>query len=234
MTSARSRFIAPSHRARADDGRTRSFSSTNSARRAFPPARAWTCGPTRTSISPRLRICSKARSSIATASARTPVIEPGAVNLMTAGSGIVHSERSPRGSARETGRASTACRRGSLCPTGKEELDPALRSRRRGWAAGRGGWRVPAPGCSWALYGAPPRQRRSHSPTIYADIELGAGVRTADRRRSRRTRGDGSWWRSEPRRRIARRRGGRAPQVPISTRRAQAASSMNGSPSAAT
>ena len=40
------------------------------------------------------------------------LIEPGAINLMTAGSGIVHSERSPQRCGR-TARASTACRPGS-------------------------------------------------------------------------------------------------------------------------
>ena len=45
------------------------------------------------------------------------VIEPGAINLMTAGRGIVHSERSPRRSGRAA-RASTACRPGLRCPTG--------------------------------------------------------------------------------------------------------------------
>ena len=41
-------------------------------------------------------------------------IEPGDVNWMTAGRGIVHSERSPA-EARPAGRACTASRRGSRC-----------------------------------------------------------------------------------------------------------------------
>ena len=43
-------------------------------------------------------------------------IEPGAVNLMTAGSGIAHSERSPGRRARRAGPSSTESRPGSLCP----------------------------------------------------------------------------------------------------------------------
>ena len=46
-------------------------------------------------------------------------IEPGAINLMTAGRGIVHSERSPASAARRRARASTACRPGSLLPDGE-------------------------------------------------------------------------------------------------------------------
>ena len=51
------------------------------------------------------------------------VIEPGAINLMTAGKGIVHSERSPA-EARAKGRASTACRPGWRCPTARRRSTP--------------------------------------------------------------------------------------------------------------
>ena len=53
------------------------------------------------------------------------VIEPGAINLMTAGSGIVHSERSPSPSA-PTARRSTACRPGLRCPTARRRSTPAF------------------------------------------------------------------------------------------------------------
>ena len=60
------------------------------------------------------------------------VIEPGAINLMTAGSGIVHSERSPRHCGR-TGRASTECRHGSRFPTaGRSSSRPSIMSPRTG------------------------------------------------------------------------------------------------------
>ena len=51
------------------------------------------------------------------------VIEPGAINLMTAGSGIVHSERSPQ-DLRTEGPVSTACRHGSRCRTDAKRRRP--------------------------------------------------------------------------------------------------------------
>ena len=53
------------------------------------------------------------------------VIEPGAINLMTAGSGIVHSERSPL-ALRPTGQAFTECRPGSRFRTAGEDIEPAF------------------------------------------------------------------------------------------------------------
>lgn len=52
-------------------------------------------------------------------------IEPGAVNLMTAGHGIVHSERSPR-SARETGPELSGIQTWLALPERHEEIDPAF------------------------------------------------------------------------------------------------------------
>ena len=100
-------------------------------------ARAWTSARTRTSTSPPSPICSTARSSIATASARAQVIEPGAINLMTAGRGIVHSRALARRESAPTGRASTACRPGSRCPTARR------RSTRRSSMS-------PATACRWS------------------------------------------------------------------------------------
>ena len=66
------------------------------------------------------------------------VIEPGAINLMTAGSGIVHSERSPAGAAARRARASTACRPGSRFPTAAKRSSRRSTMCRRRPAAGRG------------------------------------------------------------------------------------------------
>src|SRR6187549_1235553 len=53
------------------------------------------------------------------------VIEPGAINLMTAGKGIVHSERSPS-ALRADGPALYGMQTWLALPDGKEELDPAF------------------------------------------------------------------------------------------------------------
>jgi redox-sensitive bicupin YhaK (pirin superfamily) len=55
-------------------------------------------------------------------------IRPGTVNLMTAGRGIVHSERSPAAEREQRARGSTACRPGWPCPTVARRSTP--RSRR--------------------------------------------------------------------------------------------------------
>ena len=52
-------------------------------------------------------------------------IEPGAVNLMTAGHGIVHSERSP-GDERAAGPQLSGIQTWLALPDGKEEIDPAF------------------------------------------------------------------------------------------------------------
>src|SRR3954452_24863062 len=53
------------------------------------------------------------------------VIEPGAINLMTAGSGIVHSERSPQ-ELRPDGPRLYGMQTWLALPDGREELDPAF------------------------------------------------------------------------------------------------------------
>ena len=100
------------------------------------------------------------------------VIEPGAVNLMTAGKGIVHSERSPAES-RAAGPSFYGMQTWLALPDGKEELDPAFDH-----IPGDGLPLVEDGGASvrvlmgtlWGATAATP----CHSPTIYADIVLTA------------------------------------------------------------
>jgi len=101
------------------------------------------------------------------------VIEPGAINLMTAGSGIVHSERSPA-EIRAAGPSLYGMQTWLALPDGKEEVAPAfdhvaidgLPLIEDGGASAR-----VLMGTLWGATAATPQ----HSPTIYADIELGAG-----------------------------------------------------------
>jgi redox-sensitive bicupin YhaK (pirin superfamily) len=101
------------------------------------------------------------------------VIEPGAINLMTAGRGIVHSERSPE-ALRADGPSLYGMQTWLALPDGKEEVDPAfdhvpgdgLPLIESGAATAR-----VLMGTLWGASAATP----CHSPTIYADIELGAG-----------------------------------------------------------
>src|SRR5678815_2424052 len=101
------------------------------------------------------------------------VIEPGAINLMTAGSGIVHSERSPV-HVRAEGPSLYGMQTWLALPDGKEELDPAFDH-----VPGDGLPLVEAGGASarvlmgtlWGATAATP----CISPTIYADIVLTVG-----------------------------------------------------------
>jgi redox-sensitive bicupin YhaK (pirin superfamily) len=101
------------------------------------------------------------------------VIEPGAVNLMTAGKGIVHSERSPAES-RAAGPSFYGMQTWLALPDGKEEVDPAfdhvpgdgLPVVEHGGASAR-----VLMGTLWGATAATP----CHSPTIYADIVLTVG-----------------------------------------------------------
>ncbi|MEO6198826.1 MAG: pirin family protein [Sphingomicrobium sp.] len=101
------------------------------------------------------------------------VIEPGAINLMTAGSGIVHSERSPQ-DVRADGPSLYGMQTWLALPDGKEEIAPAFDH-----VAAAGLPLVEMPGAKarvlmgslWGAEAATP----CHSPTIYADIELGPG-----------------------------------------------------------
>jgi redox-sensitive bicupin YhaK (pirin superfamily) len=101
------------------------------------------------------------------------VIEPGAINLMTAGSGIVHSERSPQ-ALRPDGPSLYGMQTWLALPDGGEEVAPAFDH-----VAAEGlplvednsaSARV-LMGSLWGATAATP----CHSPTIYADILLDAG-----------------------------------------------------------
>ena len=101
------------------------------------------------------------------------VIEPGAINLMTAGKGIVHSERSPAASRAE-GPSFYGMQTWLALPDGREEAEPGFDHvpesalplvEERGAAA-----RV-LMGTLWGASAGTP----CHSPTIYADIMLDGG-----------------------------------------------------------
>ena len=101
------------------------------------------------------------------------VIEPGAINLMTAGSGIVHSERSPE-ALRPEGPSLYGMQTWLALPDGKEEVEPAFDHVPAGGLPlvedGGASARV-LMGTLWGATATTP----CHSPTVYADIELSAG-----------------------------------------------------------
>ena len=101
------------------------------------------------------------------------VIEPGAINLMTAGRGIVHSERSPQ-ALRPGGPSLYGMQTWLALPDGREEVEPAFdhvpASELPVVEDGAGRARV----MMGTLWGAT-AGTRCDSPTIYADIELGPG-----------------------------------------------------------
>jgi len=101
------------------------------------------------------------------------VIEPGAINLMTAGSGIVHSERSPQ-ALRPAGPSLYGMQTWLALPDGREEVEPAFdhvpASELPLIEDGAARARV-LMGTLWGATAA----TRCDSPTIYADIELGSG-----------------------------------------------------------
>jgi redox-sensitive bicupin YhaK (pirin superfamily) len=100
------------------------------------------------------------------------VIEPGAINLMTAGSGIVHSERSPE-ALRPQGPSLYGMQTWLALPDGREEVDPAFdhvgAAELPVVELDRAKARV-LMGTLWAATATTPQ----HSATIYADIELGS------------------------------------------------------------
>jgi redox-sensitive bicupin YhaK (pirin superfamily) len=103
------------------------------------------------------------------------VIAPGAVNLMTAGRGIVHSERSPA-ETRAQGPGFYGMQTWLALPDGKEEIDPAFEhvgGEALPLVEGNG---VRARVLMGSLWGATSPVTQ-HGPTIYADIQLSAGAR---------------------------------------------------------
>lgn len=101
------------------------------------------------------------------------VIEPGAVNLMTAGSGIVHSERSPQ-ALRPEGPSLYGMQTWLALPDGREEIAPAfdhVAADALPLIEAEGASARVLMGTLWGATAATPQ----HSPTIYADIVLDAG-----------------------------------------------------------
>src|SRR4051795_1655992 len=101
------------------------------------------------------------------------VIEPGAINLMTAGSGIVHSERSPN-ELRPEGPSLYGMQTWLALPDGREEVAPAFDHVASGalpLVEDDGASARVLMGTLWGATAATPQ----HSPTIYADIVLGSG-----------------------------------------------------------
>ena len=100
-------------------------------------------------------------------------IEPGAVNLMTAGKGIAHSERSPA-SVRAAGPELSGIQTWLALPTAKEEMDPAFEHVPKDALPVVEGGGASARVVMGSLWGAT-SPVTCHSPTIYADIALDAG-----------------------------------------------------------
>jgi len=101
------------------------------------------------------------------------VIEPGAINLMTAGSGIVHSERSPQ-EQRAGGASLYGMQTWLALPDGQEEIVPAfdhVPADALPLVEDEGASARVLMGTLWGATAATPQ----HSPTIYADIQLGVG-----------------------------------------------------------
>lgn len=101
-------------------------------------------------------------------------IRPGALNLMTAGKGIVHSERTPA-AERSAGSPISGMQTWLALPDGKEEIDPAFEHVAADQLPQIDGDGVVARVIMGSLWGvtAPTTQ---HAETIYADIAMDAGA----------------------------------------------------------
>lgn len=101
-------------------------------------------------------------------------IRPGALNLMTAGKGIVHSERTPA-AERLSGSPISGMQTWLALPDGKEEIDPAFEHVAAEELPQIDGDGVVARVIMGSLWGvtAPTTQ---HAETIYADIAMNAGA----------------------------------------------------------
>ena len=100
-------------------------------------------------------------------------IEPGAVNLMTAGSGIVHSERTPL-SVRPGGPDLSGIQTWLALPQAKEEMDPAFEHVAKADLPVIEDTCVQARVVMGSLWGRT-SPVTCHSATIYADIALAPG-----------------------------------------------------------
>ncbi len=100
-------------------------------------------------------------------------IEPGAVNLMTAGRGIVHSERSPA-DARPGGPELSGIQTWLALPKAKEEMDPAFEHVPKDRLPVIEGSGARARVVMGSLWGAT-SPVTCHSETIYADMALAPG-----------------------------------------------------------
>ena len=100
-------------------------------------------------------------------------IEPGAVNLMTAGKGITHSERSPA-AVRPGGPELSGIQTWLALPADREEMDPAFEHVPKDGLPVVEGGGASARVVMGSLWGAT-SPVTCHSPTVYADIALVAG-----------------------------------------------------------
>jgi hypothetical protein len=100
-------------------------------------------------------------------------IAPGAVNLMTAGKGITHSERSPA-AVRADGPELSGIQTWLALPSEKEEIDPAFEHVAKADLPVIDDGGAQARVVMGTLWGAA-SPVTCHSPTIYADIVLEAG-----------------------------------------------------------
>lgn len=98
-------------------------------------------------------------------------IRPGQVNLMTAGRGIVHSERSPQ-AERDAGARLYGMQTWLALPDGREEIDPAFEAVKDLPVVEDGAARAIV--IMGELWGAR-AETTCHSQTIYAEIVLGPG-----------------------------------------------------------
>lgn len=100
-------------------------------------------------------------------------IEPGAVNLMTAGKGIVHSERSPQ-SERDAGPELSGIQTWLALPEAVEEIDPAFEHVSRAQLPLVSGDKAIARVIMGSLWGAT-APTTTYAETIYADIGIEPG-----------------------------------------------------------
>lgn len=101
-------------------------------------------------------------------------IRPGALNLMTAGKGIVHSERTPA-AERETGSPISGMQTWLALPDGKEEIAPAFEHVARDDLPLVESDGVSARVIMGSLWGATSPVTQ-HAGTIYADLLMNAGA----------------------------------------------------------